>query len=233
MFQFGTYLTLAACALAAPLTTSRQPTRSPQGQTPWTGVVSDSRLAAASPGAMSMPAEPSDAAAQSGNRYSPHAYVQSLSGGELTTGGQSADFRGFENRMSAGTSADNEVTLAASSESGPARALMLILASSGVPNQNGQIIWPPILRRVRAEAEMQRVEAQLQLAAEQVIAGGVNPKLLDEIRLTVEEMDRLLKADRASRWPSLPADMYDDAGHFLQVLKRAPRIVEAAPPTRR
>jgi hypothetical protein len=93
-------------------------------------------------------------------------------------------------------------------------------------------MWPSILRLVNAEADMQRVEAQLQLAAEQVIAGGVNPKLLREMRLTVEDMERLLRADQASRWPSLSRDVYDDAERFLQELKRAPRLAEAAPPAR-
>jgi hypothetical protein len=110
--------------------------------------------------------------------------------------------------------------------------LLLILSASGVPHKNGQIIWPSILRLANADADIQRMEAQLQLAAEQVIAGGVNPKLLHEMRLTVEDMRRLLRADQASRWPSLSRDTYDDAERFLQDLQRAPRLTEAAPPAR-
>jgi hypothetical protein len=101
-----------------------------------------------------------------------------------------------------------------------------------VPHHQGQIDWPHVLHLVHADAEMRRVEAQLQLAAEQVLAGGVNPKLLDEIRLTVGDMSRLLRKDKDTRWPSLPANVYDDAEQFLQQLRRVPRLADASPPAR-
>jgi hypothetical protein len=110
---------------------------------------------------------------------------------------------------------------------------VLTLTASGVPHQNGLIAWPRILRLAGADPQMQRLEAQLQLAAEQVIAGGVNPKLIDEIRLTVEDLGRLLRADKEERWPSLPSDAYDAAERFLQELQRVPRILAAAAPGRR
>jgi hypothetical protein len=90
-----------------------------------------------------------------------------------------------------------------------------------------------VLRLLQADVDMQRVQAQLQLAAEQVIAGGANPKLLDELRLTVADLVRLLRADRAERWPSLPPDVYDDGERFLRALQRAPRMAEASAPARR
>jgi hypothetical protein len=143
-----------------------------------------------------------------------------------------AESSAVANGTDSGAGGGNTQTPTATAGEGPARALLLILNASGVPNHNGQIKWPSIFRLVNADADMQRVEAQLQLAAEQVIAGGVNPKLLHEMRLTVEDMQRLLRADQATRWPSLSRDAYDDAERFLQELKRAPRVTEAAPPAR-
>lgn len=139
---------------------------------------------------------------------------------------------GRDPQRQAASAGDNSANLVTTPADGPTRALVLILSASGVPHHKGQIDWPPVLRLVRADAEMQRVEAQLHLAAEQVLAGGVNPKLLDELRLTVGDMERLLRKDRASRWPSLPADVYDNADHFLQQLRRTPRIADASPPAR-
>jgi hypothetical protein len=121
---------------------------------------------------------------------------------------------------------------AASAGRGSDRAVEVILRASGVPNHNGQVAWPVALRLLGADARLQQLEAQLQLAAEQAVAGGVNPELLSEVRLNVEELDRLLVAERARRLCT-PLEVYDDAGRFLRTLQRAPQLLAASPPTGR
>ncbi len=114
-----------------------------------------------------------------------------------------------------------------------ARAYDLILKASEVPTQNGKIAWPAVFRLMGAESKMQQFEAQLELGAEQVLAGGCNSRLLDEIRLSVDELDGCLLVDRANRWPCLRSSVYDDADQFLKKLKRTPRILNAAAPAGR
>jgi hypothetical protein len=157
-------------------------------------------------------------------------YTQSRSDQESYAGDQSGVGQGVP---APGAKNDTAPSSGEHLENGPARALVLILTASGVPHQNGQIAWPAVLRVLHADAQMQRLEAQLQLAAEQVIGGGVNPNLLKEIRSSVEGLRRLVQEDKATRWPSLPAELYDDAERFLQGLGRTPRIAEAAAPVRR
>jgi hypothetical protein len=121
---------------------------------------------------------------------------------------------------------------AASSGGGSARALEVILSASGVPNQNGRLAWPLGLRLLRTDAQRHQVEAQLQLAAEQITAGGVNPQLLDEIRLNVMALRQLVLSDKEQRF-SLPQAMYEDAERFLQKLQRAPQILAVSAPVDR
>jgi hypothetical protein len=118
---------------------------------------------------------------------------------------------------------------AASSGGSSARALEVILRASGVPNQNGRVDWPVGLRLLRDDSLRHQLEAQLQLAVEQVTAGGANPQLLDEIRRNVEALRRHLRADRARRF-SMPLAAYEDAERFLQKLMRTPQILAASPP---
>jgi hypothetical protein len=85
------------------------------------------------------------------------------------------------------------------------------------------------IRLLRADVLVRQLEAQLQLAAEQVNAGEANPQLLDEIRLNVEALRRALHADNA--WLlSLPLPMAEDADRFLEKLRRAPRVLAASAP---
>jgi hypothetical protein len=103
----------------------------------------------------------------------------------------------------------------------------VILKASGVPKHNGRVAWPSGLRLLGADSQLEQLEAQLQLAAEQVIVGGANPQLLDEIRLNVEALRQLLLA----KWPrrfSMPLTVYEDAERFVQKLQRAPRILSAS-----
>ena len=124
---------------------------------------------------------------------------------------------------------DDSARARASSGGGSARALEVILTASGVPNQHGEVAWPLGLRLLRVDSLMQQLEAQLQLAVEQVTAGGVNPQLLDEIRLNVGDLRQRLLADKASRF-SMPLAVYEDAERFLQKLKRTPQILAASAP---
>jgi hypothetical protein len=117
----------------------------------------------------------------------------------------------------------------ASSGGGSARALEVILKAGGVPNDRGQVAWPLGLRLLRADGQLQQLEAQLQLAAEQVTAGGANPQLLDEIRRNVEALRQLLLADRERRF-SMTLAVYEDAERFLQKLQRTPRILAGSAP---
>jgi hypothetical protein len=169
MIRYTTYLTLAACVLAAPS----------------------------------------------------YGYGQYAGGGYDGTGGQG----GYETGGSAGDSA----SAAASSGGGSERALEVILTASGVPNEHGQVTWPLGIRLLRADSQVQQLQAQLRLAAEQATAGGANPLLLDEIRLNVEDLRQLLLADKARRSsPSLA--VYNEAEDFLQLLKKAPKILAASAP---
>ena len=245
MIRYGCFLTLVACALATSRAIARGPQsqsgpramrqgtdQSPQRQSA-TGM-SDWRFPVEPPHAALTPAGWPVAVTRADIPYSPFVYAQSGSGYEpydRQQSGEVADKVG--NGAGPATGGESSASLAAASGSGPARALTLILAASGVPHQNGEIAWPPVLRLVNAESEMQRVQALLQLTAEQVIAGGANPKLLDEIRLTVDGLRRLLREDKAARWPSLPADLYNDAESFLQALSRVTRIAGASVPVRR
>src|SRR5262249_5134023 len=115
---------------------------------------------------------------------------------------------------------------------GSARALEVILKASGSPNQNGQVAWPSAFHLLGADSLTQQLEAQLQLAVEQVTAGGVNPLLLNEIRLNVKALRQVLLADKAQRF-SLPSAVYEDAERFLQKLKRTPQILAASAPVSR
>jgi hypothetical protein len=131
-----------------------------------------------------------------------------------------------------GNGGGDSASAGASSGGGSARALEVILKASGVPNQNGRVAWPLGLRLLGADSLMQQLEAQLRLAVEQVTAGGVNPLLLDEIRLNVEVLRQGLLADKAERF-SMPLATYEDAERFLQTLKRTPQILAASPPAGR
>ena len=105
----------------------------------------------------------------------------------------------------------------------------MILKASGVPNRHGQVTWPEALRLLSPDSQLQQLEAQLQLAAEQVTGGGANPHLLDEIGLNVEGLRQLLLADKAGRH-SLSRAVYEDAEDFLQKLKKTPKILAASAP---
>jgi hypothetical protein len=120
----------------------------------------------------------------------------------------------------------------ASSGGGSARALEVILKASGVPNRNGRVAWPLGLRLLRTGSLRQQLEAQLQLAVEQVTGGGANPLLLDEIQRNVEILRKILRADKAGRFSLLLAE-YEEAEGFLQKLKRAPQILAASAPVDR
>jgi hypothetical protein len=109
------------------------------------------------------------------------------------------------------------------------RALEVILKASGVPNQNGKVAWPLAFRLLRADSRTEQLEAQLQLAGEQVIAGGANPELLDELRLNIEDLRQFLLADKERRF-SLPLASYEDAERFLQKLKKTPKILAVSAP---
>ena len=208
MIRYTTYLILAACGMAAPGAVAQQPGQGPQGQP----------RATASPSVIAPQHDPYSANAYDGTSYSYGPYA----GGEYdATGGQ----------IGAGTGGDS-ASAAAPSGSGSARALEVILRASGVPNQHGQVAWPGSLRLVRADSQLQQLEAQLQLAAEQVTAGGANPQLLDEIRLNVEGLRQVLLVDQAGRHILTRAE-YEDTDYFLQKLEYAPKILAASAPAAR
>jgi hypothetical protein len=126
----------------------------------------------------------------------------------------------------------DSASAAASSDSGSARALEVILKASGVPNQRGHVAWPDGLHLVRVDSQLQQLEAQFQLAAEQVTGGGANPQLLDEIRLNVEGLRQHVLADKEGRH-TLTRVEYEDIEDFLQKLENAPKILAASAPAAR
>jgi hypothetical protein len=217
MIRCTTYLTLAACVMAVPSAMAQGPGLAPQNQPRPTGVIRGSRTAVGSPNLT-----PTALSAPRDNPYSGSSYAGDGYGGSGGAGGYG---RG-------GSTGGGDSAGAASSGGGSAQALEVILKASGVPNQNGRVAWPPAFRLLRADSLTQQLEGQLQLAAEQVTAGGVNPQLPDEIRLNVEALRRLLRADKEWRF-SLPLAVYEDAERFLQKLKRTPQILAASAPAGR
>jgi hypothetical protein len=170
------------------------------------------------------------AVAQQHNPHSAYPYA-GTSHDQGQYAGDGYDDSGGEGGYGMGGSTDGSDSsrAAASSGDGSARAVEVILKASGVPNQNGQVSWPLGLRLLRADSQMQQLEAQLRLAAEQVTAGGANPQLLDEIGLNVEDLRQLLLSDKEQRF-SLPLAAYEDAEHFLRKLKKTPKILAASAP---
>jgi hypothetical protein len=234
MIRCTTYFTLAACVMAVPGALAQQPGQGPQNQPRPTGNIRGSRNPVESPN----PAPPASAASSSpiAPQYNPNSaysyagtsYGNGLYAGEGHDGSEGEGGYGMGGSAGGGRSA----SAGASSGGGSARALEVIRKASGVPNQNGQVAWPLGFRLLRADSQMQQLEAQLQLAVEQVTAGGVNPLLLDEIRLNVEVLRQGLLADKAERF-SMPLATYEDAERFLQTLKRTPQILAASAPAGR
>jgi hypothetical protein len=234
MIRCTTYLTLTACVLAVPAAGAQQPGQGTQDQSRPAGVIRGWRPLVEWP-SLTPPAPPASpylgvplGSPYAGQSYAgtPYAYGQYAGDGYGGAAGEGS--YGTSGRAGNGDSTG----AAASSGGGSARAMQVILNASGVPNQNGQVAWPLGLRLLRADAQLQQLEAQLQLAVEQVTAGGANPDLLDEIRLNIEDLRRLLLADREWRF-SMPLAVYEDAELFLQTLRRTPKILAASAPAGR
>jgi hypothetical protein len=229
-----TYLTLAACLAAVPSAVAQQSGHGPQDQPRPPDAARGERTPVESPDpAPPVPAGSPYSAASLDSPYAPYLYASTPYGYRKCVADR-YDGSAAEGRYGTGASAGggDSASTSTSSGGGSARALEVILNASGVPYQNGQVAWPLGLRLLRADAELQQVEAQLQLAVEQVTAGEVNPRLLDEIRLNVEDLRQLLLADKEWRF-SMPLAVYEDAERFLRKLKRAPQILAAAAPAGR
>lgn len=234
MIRYTTLLTLAALMMAAPdavalqagqdVRVERQPTGHRNGSGGPFAQPKPTTAPSAQPRVVSPPQDPYSGRAAAGNPTDSEKHAGNVNGG---SGGVDA-YGALRN-----TSTENSGGAAPPAGAGVARAYDLILKASEVPTQNGQIAWPSVFRLVGADSKMQQFEAQLQLGAEQLIAGGSNPRLSDEIRLTVDDLDRSLKADRKKRWPCLPSSVYDDGEQFLKKLKQTPRFLAAAAPSGR
>src|SRR5262249_35276612 len=149
-----TYLLLAAWVMAVPCAVAQQPGRGPPNQP--------------------RPTAPTAAPYLIGPLYNPYSaysdartsYGYGLYPGDGYDGSGSSGGYGMGGRTGGGESA----SAAAYSRGGSARAVEVILTASGVPNQHGKVVWPPGLRFLGADAQLEQLEAQLQLAAEQVPA---------------------------------------------------------------
>jgi hypothetical protein len=205
MSRCTTCLTLAACVLAVPGAMAQQP------------------APAASPSLSALPDTRYAASSRAGTPYGSGPYA-----------GEGYDGSGGEGNSGSGGSPGegDSASATASSGGGAARAVEVILKASGVPNQKGQVTWPLGLRLLRVDEQLQQIEAQLRLAAEQVTAGGANPQLLHELRRNVKALRQVVLADKAERF-SLPLAVYEDAERFLDKLTRAPEILAASPPAGR
>jgi hypothetical protein len=151
----------------------------------------------------------------------------------LTAGPAWAQYAGRGGRgggsYGGGSYGGDPTSAGAPSGGGSTGALEIIFRASGVPNRNGQISWPFAFRVLRADALVQQVDAELQVAGEQVTAGGANPLLLADIRLNVETLRQALLAHKENR-RSLPRVDYEDAERFLQKLQKAPQILAGLAP---
>jgi hypothetical protein len=147
----------------------------------------------------------------------------------LMAGPAWAQYRAGGGRGGGSYGSGDPTSASAPSGGGSAGTLEKILTASGVPNRNGQVSWPFAFRVLRADALVQQVDAQLQVAGEQVTAGGANPLLLDDIRLNVETLRQVLLAHKENR-RSLPRVDYEDAEGFLQKLQKAPQVLAGLDP---
>jgi hypothetical protein len=147
----------------------------------------------------------------------------------LMAGPAWAQYRAGGGRGGGSYGGGDPTSAGAPSGGGSAGALEKILMASGLPNRNGQVAWPSAFRLLRADALVQQVDAQLQVAGEQVTAGGANPLLLDDIRLNVETLHQALLAQKENRI-YMPHAVYEDAEGFLQKLQKAPQVLAGLAP---
>jgi hypothetical protein len=109
-----------------------------------------------------------------------------------------------------------------------------LLAAAGVPEIDGQLLWPVALRVLPGTAPMrQRIEALLEQEAAQSAIGAVNARVYLDLVSAVDALGGLLFREREERG-SLPNAAYEEAESFLAQLQiAATRLAQGYAPAPR
>jgi plastocyanin len=108
------------------------------------------------------------------------------------------------------------------------KSLSRVLTMSGVPNYQGQLLWPVGLRVLRGGATDElrsQIDGLFQAAGEQAKTGPVNPNLAQDLARSLKALSKFLRRDREERF-SLPLALYEDAESFLAKLNHAQKLLE-------
>src|SRR5689334_17143166 len=135
-------------------------------------------------------------------------------------GGQGTGYGGGRNAAGAGTEdqADRQE-----------RDVSKALTASGVPNEDGRLLWPVGLRALpsrEAEELRRQIDALMQEQAEQARAGPVNANVDEELARATRALRKVLRRDEDERF-SLPLTAYEDAEEFLAKLQHAEKLLRA------
>jgi len=149
--------------------------------------------------------------------YSPYSSMNQGNGATTSSGssgssayGGSADIaQPYAQQPAAGTAQKAET------------ALVALLNVSGVPNENGRLVWPLGLRNLPPSHETddlrKQVEGFFEVAALDFGKTPVQPELVREARQAVDKLHHLL---HERRW-DLPETSYRDSVNFLNSLETA------------
>jgi hypothetical protein len=100
-----------------------------------------------------------------------------------------------------------------------------VLRAFGVPVEFGQVQWPLALRTMPPDIRrdlLDKLEAQMRIAASQAINGNASQALLRETKTTIDSAKWWLRGRRST----MPESTYQDGGAFLRQLEDSLRRME-------
>jgi hypothetical protein len=100
------------------------------------------------------------------------------------------------------------------------------LKAFGIPVEFGEVRWPLALRTMPSDARrelLDKLEAQMTIAASQAINGNTSLVLLRETKNTIESVKWWLRGRRAT----MPENTYQDGDAFLRQLEESLRRMES------
>jgi hypothetical protein len=121
----------------------------------------------------------------------------------------------------AGGSIDSQVFTADAQPSPGEKCMSSLLTASGVPNDKGQLRWPPrlaILPAPGVDELCEQIESLFAEAARQAAGGPVNAALGEEMPQAVKQLRRLLLKE-TERF-GMPLAVYQESERFLDKLDR-------------
>jgi len=102
-----------------------------------------------------------------------------------------------------------------------------ILRAFGLPNENGQLIWPLGLQVLQPQAEnlalLDKIEVLLHVAASQEATGKVNANLLQDASSAVDRLEAMLRM----RQNNMMSTTYEEAEQFLTKLHHAMKLLQS------